>query len=512
VTAADPVSGPQLLLGRGRDATGLRVLVAGLGASGAAAAQALLATGADVTGCDAATELSTRAVALRAAGARLVLGAAAADPAVLAEVDLVVTSPGWRPSHPVLAEAQRFGMPVWSEAELAWRLRDPAGAPWLCVTGTNGKTTTVGLLAGLLDACGIPAIAAGNIGLPLVDAIDAAVEVLAVELSSFQLHYTHSTRPLAAACLNVAADHLDWHGSYQAYRSDKARVYERTTDTCVYTVDDPQTEVMVRAADVAPGCRAVGVTLGAPAPGMLGVVDEVLVDRAFGPDISRGARELATLDDVRAFAAPAGDPDAAVAPHTVSNVLVAMALACSAGTPVERLAAALREQRAPGHRGETVAQWGGLRFVDDSKATNPHAADAAMRGAVASREMPPGSDDRSIVWIAGGQAKGARFEEVARRHGARLRAAVLIGVDADVVGAALARHAPHVHQVRVDPADTGEVAEYMDRVVAAAVRLARPGDTILLAPGAASLDQFSGYAQRGEAFRDAVTRRAGPRA
>jgi UDP-N-acetylmuramoylalanine--D-glutamate ligase len=415
--------------------------------------------------------------------------------------DLVVTSPGWRPDHPVLAGAARTGVPVWSEVELAWRMRPVTTAvPWLTVTGTNGKTTTVTMLASMLTAAGYRAAAVGNAGTPVLEAVlhSQPYDVLAVELSSFQLHSTSSVRPRASACLNVAPDHLDWHGSLEAYARDKGRVYQNTEIACVYNVADPVTEQLVRDADVVEGCRAIGFTLGVPGLSMVGLVDEVLADRAFVEERRTSAAELATLDDVRL------GNGGVLAPHVVANALAAAALARAHGVPPVAVRDGLRGLTPPAHRLARVAEAAGVTWVDDSKATNPHAADAALGGF------------EHIVWVAGGLAKGAgpaEFDDLVRRHAGRLRAAVLIGRDRAVIHGALARHAPQIPVVEVDVADTEGMSgtgRLMDRVVATAADLARPGDTVLLAPACASMDQFSSYVQRGEAFADAVRRRLGP--
>ena len=512
------------LTSRDADWAGLRVAVAGIGRSGFAAADALLERGARVVVVDAADGPGQRerATILDTLGADVRLGADAAGrlPDVGGEApDLVVTSPGWRPDHPVLAGAAAAAAPVWSEVELAWRMRPPGGgAPWLTVTGTNGKTTTVTMLAAMLTAAGLRAAAVGNVGTPVLEAVlhPRPYEVLAVELSSFQLHFTTSLRPRASACLNVAPDHLDWHGSLEAYAADKGRVYRDTEVACVYNVADERTEQLVRDADVVEGCRAVGFTLGIPDVSMLGVVDDVLCDRAFVAQRRTSAAELATLDDVRAGFG------GALAPHLVADALAAAALARAAGVPAVAVRDGLRALVPPPHRLAPVAaaspETGGVAWVDDSKATNPHAADAALRA------FEP------VVWVAGGLAKGAapsEFDDLVRRHAARLRGAVLLGRDRDLVAQALRRHAPDLPVLEVAVADTGEVPDgtaggitngtedgvvaLMDRVVAAAASLARPADTVLLAPACASQDQFASYAARGEAFAAAVRRLlAGP--
>ncbi len=480
-------------LGRTSDWGGVRVVVAGFGVSGYAAADNLTFLGAGVTALDEseAGDRRERADLLESLGATIRLGPGAA--ATLPEdVDLVVTSPGWAPSAPLLAQALERGVPVWGEVELAWRLRDPASpAPWLAVTGTNGKTTTVRMLEAMLRAAGLRAVACGNVGLPIVEAVmdPEPYDVLAVELSSFQLHWTHSVRAESAVVLNVAEDHLDWYSGpdgMRDYARDKGRIYEGVALACVYNAEDPVTEDLVREAEVQEGARAIGFTLGTPAVGMVGVVDDVLADRAFVEDRQTSAAELCTLEDL-----------ASTAPHFVSDALAAAALARSHGVAPVHVRQALRDFRPDGHRIAEVAVLDGVTWVDDSKATNPHAALASLRG------YDP------VVWIAGGLAKGARFDDLVSEVRDRLRGVVLLGRDAPVVREALERHAPDVPVIEVGGGETGpkidEVAP-MDRVVAEAAALARTGDTVLLAPGCASMDMFADYGARGDAFAEAVHR------
>jgi UDP-N-acetylmuramoylalanine--D-glutamate ligase len=470
---------------------GLRVVVAGLGVSGFAAADALAQRGARVVAVDArdGDEVRGKAEVLRVldVDARLGEDATAALPDVDGEApDLVVTSPGWRPDQPLLAGALAAGVAVWGEVELAWRLRPRTGAaPWLAVTGTNGKTSTVRMLDAMLTAAGLRSAAVGNVGTPLLHAVVDPVpyDVLAVELSSFQLHWSSSLSPRASACLNLAPDHVDWHGSMPAYAAAKARVYENTQVACVYNVADAATEAMVRDADVVDGCRAIGFTLGVPDLSMLGVVDDVLCDRAFVAERVTSAAELATLADLE----HAGG--GTVAAHTVANALAAAALARAHGIPPVAVRAGLRGVVPEPHRIERVAEAAGITWVDDSKATNPHAASASLAA------FDP------VVWVAGGLAKGASFDDLVATHALRLRAVVLIGTDQAPLRDALVRHAPDVRVVEVSPTDTGAV---MTRAVRAAADLARPGDTVLLAPACASMDQFVSYARRGDAFSRAV--------
>ncbi|MEV4439828.1 UDP-N-acetylmuramoyl-L-alanine--D-glutamate ligase, partial [Streptomyces sp. NPDC049577] len=400
--------------------------------------------------------------------------------------DLVVTSPGWRPDSPLFAAAAEAGVDVVGDVEIAWRLRgepEEAAAPWLAITGTNGKTTTVQMLASILEAAGLRTAAVGNIGTPIIDVVlgDEPYDVLAVELSSYQLHWAPSLRAHSAAVLNIAPDHLDWHGSLRAYAADKGRIYEGNRIACVYNAEDPATEHLVRQADVEEGCRAIGFTLGAPGPSMLGVVDGLLVDRAFVENRHQQAQELAEVSDIAPSAGPA-------APHNIANALAAAALARAFGVEPKAVRDGLRAFTPDAHRIAHVADVDGVRYVDDSKATNTHAAQASLAAY------------GSIVWIAGGLAKGATFDELVQASAGRLRGVVLLGADRALIREALARHAPDVPVVDLDRTDTGAMAE----AVREAARLAAEGDTVLMAPACASMDMFRNYNERGEAFADAV--------
>ncbi|MEU6638854.1 UDP-N-acetylmuramoyl-L-alanine--D-glutamate ligase [Streptomyces rochei] len=457
---------------------GKHVTVAGLGVSGVPAAKVLHGLGARVTVVNDGADERARAQAaeLEALGITVRLG----DGDTLPDgTELIVTAPGWKPTKPLFTAAGQAGVPVWGDVELAWRLRRPDSAPWLAVTGTNGKTTTVQMLASILKAAGLRTAAVGNIGVSLLDAVtgDEEYDVLAVELSSYQLHWAPSLRAHSAAVLNLAPDHLDWHGSMEAYAADKGRIYEGNRVACVYNVADKATEDLVREADVEEGCRAIGFTLGSPAPSQLGVVDGILVDRAFVENRHKNAQELAEVSDV--------NPPA---PHNIANALAAAALARAFGVPAAAVRDGLRAFTPDAHRIAHVADVDGVAYVDDSKATNTHATEASLAAY------------ESIVWIAGGLAKGATFDELVTGAAKRLRGAVLIGADRALIREALARHAPEVPVVDLDRTDTGAMLQ----AVQEARRLARPGDTVLLAPACASMDMFTNYNQRGDAFARAV--------
>ncbi|MFD5585156.1 UDP-N-acetylmuramoyl-L-alanine--D-glutamate ligase [Streptomyces sp. NPDC127063] len=461
------------------DFTGKHVTVAGLGVSGVPAAKVLHARGAIVTVVNDGDDARAReqAAELEKLGVTVRLG----DGDTLPEgTELIVTAPGWKPTKPLFRAAEQAGVEIWGDVELAWRLRGPDAAPWLCVTGTNGKTTTVQMLASILKAAGLRTAAVGNIGVSLLDAVlgEQTYDVLAVELSSYQLHWAPSLRAHSAAVLNLAPDHLDWHGSMEAYARDKGRIYEGNRVACVYNVADKGTEDLVREADVEEGCRAIGFTLGTPGPSQLGVVEGILVDRAFVEMRHKNAQELAEVSDV--------NPPA---PHNIANALAAAALARAFGVEPRAVRDGLRDFRPDAHRIAHVADVAGVAYVDDSKATNTHAAEASLAAY------------ESIVWIAGGLAKGATFDELVAKSAKRLRGAVLIGADRALIREALARHAPEVPVVDLDRTDTGAMLQ----AVQEAQRLAEPGDTVLLAPACASMDMFANYNQRGDAFAQAVS-------
>lgn len=445
---------------------GRTVLVYGVRLAGSSAARALLARGANVLLAD--RERTPEVAPLEAAGARFV-----GDPASLpAAVDLMWVTPGVRPDHPLPLAASAAGVEVVGEAELAWRLRGPRAAPWLAVTGTNGKTTTVRMLESILRAAGLRAMAVGNVGVSLIDAVtsDEPWDVLAVELSSFQLHWSSTVAPEAGALLNLAPDHLDWHGSMAMYAITKTHVWDGAI--AIGNLDDDYVaELLTDTASRAQG-RIVGVTLGEPARGQLGVISGTLVDRAFHDDAA-----LIAQDEVR----PPGR-------HNLYNALTAAALGLAHGITPTAVGDGLRVFVPDPHRNQVIAVRDAVRYVDDSKATNPHAAAASL------------SSYRPVVWIAGGQLKNAPVDDLVRAVAARLRAVVLLGADRAVIAAALARHAPDVPVIDIGNDDDRAMTE----VVRAAARFARPGDTVLLAPAAASYDMFTGYAARGEAFAAAV--------
>jgi UDP-N-acetylmuramoylalanine--D-glutamate ligase len=470
---------------------GLRVAVLGLGISGFSVADTLVELGSEVFVLAAAARPEQKQL-LEVIGARYLEHALTSVPEELVSFDpeLIIVSPAFHPDSPSLVWAGERSIPIWGDIELAWRVRDKVQpvAEWMLVTGTNGKTTTTQLATHILTADGRRAAAVGNVGIPVLDAVryPAGFDVLVVELSSYQLHWLGQTpegtlSPWASVCLNLADDHLDWHGSFEAYRDAKAKVYTNTRRAAVYNRADDATRLMVEDAEVIEGCRAIGFGLDAPGPSDLGVVDGILCDRAFLDERATTALELTTRDELAQVGLGAS--------HSIANVLAASALVRSVGVAPTVVRDALRSFQLDAHRTEIIATSNGVVWIDDSKATNPHAAAASLRA------------HSSIVWIAGGLLKGVDIDELVRQHADRLSAVVLIGVDRAALRSAFERHAPTVAVFEVDTAETRDVMPSAVRLAAAA---AKAGDVVLLAPAAASMDQFTDYKDRGSQFAEAV--------
>ncbi|WP_424809652.1 UDP-N-acetylmuramoyl-L-alanine--D-glutamate ligase [Rhodococcus sp. 27YEA15] len=478
---------------------GARVLVTGGRVSGQATIEPLVELGATVTVADSTLEFASRCAELGAD--TVTVESIESDPESIRTFELVVTSPGFRPDSPILAAAAGHGIPIWGDVEFSWRVDHSGlyGPPrtWLVVTGTNGKTTTTSMLASILDAAGVSGRACGNIGLPVLAALRETaprVDYLAVELSSFQLHWAPSVRPAAGVVLNVAEDHLDWHGGMAAYAQAKAGAL--SGEIAVVGLDDETATELGRRS---PADRVVGFRLGVPASGEFGVEDGALIDNAFGDRLRLA--DAASID-------PAG-------PAGVMDALAAAALARAAGFGVDAVRAGLAAHRVGPHRGAVVGTVGAVVYIDDSKATNPHAARPSILA----------HDD--VVWVAGGLLKGASVDDLVVDVRARLSGAVLIGRDAGQIDEALARHAPDVRVVRVITEDDAVVSvndvrdsrsvrlaadassdEVMDAVIREAVGLATAGSAVVLAPAAASFDQFESYGHRGDCFASAVARLA----
>ncbi len=436
-------------------------VVIGLGASGLAAVRLLRACGVDA-GVLARGDSAEAVDAARAFGARVI-----DDGSLPRDTDVLVPSPGIPEHDPVVAQAQQLGIAVWSEPELAARATDRT---LLAITGTNGKTTTTELVAAMLDASGISAQACGNIGLPVCDAVlDTTTDtVLIAELSSFQLRFVSTMRATIGAILNVAPDHLDWHGDLAAYASAKARIWTAQTDEdwALANRDDPTTLALQRSS--APGRHAQFSATRRVETGV-GVVDAWLVATS-----ERGDEPIVALETLPVRGS-----------HHLANIAAAACMAWLHGARPDALAAAARELRPGRHRGDVVGVVDDITYIDDSKATNPHAAAAAL-GA-----------HGPTVWIAGGRAKGVDLSGLAD-HLHNVRQALLIGEATDELEAICAGAGVATHR-----------CEDLDTAVAAAVAAAQRGDTVLLAPACASFDQFRDYRERGRVFADAVRRHAG---
>ena len=394
-----------------------------------------------------------------------------------------VVSPGWRPSHPIIADLRNREIPLLNEIDLAWEIKQQVAPEqkWLAVTGTNGKTSTVELTESILKAAGISAFACGNVGTPVIDAVisEQKYEYLVLELSSFQLHWAESAEFVAGSILNIALDHIDWHGSFAEYAKAKLDLLSRSV-TAILNGDD---------ANVVEGCthwqgRKVFYTLQTPKPGEIGLVEDLLVDRAFVVDPMEAAM-FCELNEVQP-----------TAPHSVSNALAAAGLARAIGIDHEVIREAIKKFRPGRHRIEKVLEQNGIRWIDDSKATNPHAAQASLMS------------ELSVVWIAGGLAKGAEMSDLIAQVGSRLRAVILIGTDRELIAHEMQNKFPNVTLVRVDP-DPGHDRSsadntFMNQIVKAAKLLAQQGDAVLLAPACASMDQFVSYGDRGDRFAKSV--------
>ena len=443
-----------------------RFLILGAGVTGSAVANSLRSRGGLVTITDDNAQDALRPETIN-----------------LANFDAVVISPGWRQDHPLVAQVLSSNLHILNEIDLAWQIRTEIAPQqkWLALTGTNGKTTTVEMVAKILQTAGLKAVACGNVGDTVIEAVDRknAFDYLVLELSSFQLHWAKQAQFVSAAILNIADDHLDWHGTFDAYADAKFSILERA-DIAILNADDEQ--VVLRANRFTG--RKVFFSLDTPAPGEIGVVEELLVDRAFVADPLEAAM-ICELKDITP-----------TVPHNVSNALAAAALARTVDVSHEHIQKALQEFKPGRHRIETVYESNSISWINDSKATNPHAASASLMSHL------------SVVWIAGGLAKGAEMSSLVQRCKGRIKAAILIGADRQLIVDALQEHAPDIPRILVDaPADYargGDSNSLMEAVVSQAAKLVAPEDTVLMAPACASMDQFISYADRGDRFAAAV--------
>ena len=391
--------------------------------------------------------------------------------------DLAIVSPGWRQDHLVIANLQSAGVEILSEIDFAWNLKTEMNPNqiWLAVTGTNGKTTTIQMLESIFIAAGISGIACGNVRTTVVDALTGGnkFDVLAIELSSFQISWSSLPEYQAVAILNIAQDHIDWHGSFEEYANAKMKLLNQSK-TAVLNLNDP--EVILRGASWTG--RKVFFGFDSPQAGEIGLVEELLIDRAFVSS-PENAEVIAELSDIK----PA-------VPHNVSNAMAAAGLALAIGIAHPKVKSGLNNFELDKHRLQTVFSKDGITWVNDSKATNPHAATAALLSHL------------SNIWIAGGLAKGAKMDDLVRRTASRIKAAIIIGKDGEQIATALEKHAPDVKIYRMPKCNSPE--ELMDQVVACAREIAELGDTVLLAPACASMDQFTSYSHRGDLFAQSV--------
>lgn len=462
-----------------------KVVVFGLGVTGFSVADTLAELGANVMVLAEKAD-AERIDVLQVLGVQVEISSEASSQLELLDqfqADVVITSPGVSPENLFIREVIARGLPLWTDIDLAWRVRDKHGAnsQWICITGTNGKTTVTQMVEAMALAAGIRAKACGNIGVPILDAIrdPEAFQVLVVELSSFQLHYLNEIEPMVSAVLNLADDHLDWHGSFEAYAKAKGKIYENTKVCCVYNAEDKITEQLMNDSLNSDRAQAVGFTRFTPMPNELGWVEEILVDRAF-VDQADQATELATLDDLKKISV--------IAPHLLANVAAAAAISRAAGIQPAEIALALQEFKLDAHRIELVLEKDSIRWVDDSKATNPHAAAASL------------ASFDSVIWIVGGLLKGVDISELVAKYSKVLKAAIVIGLDREPVISAISKIAPGLPVFEIDAARD----QVMLEAVKTAKGLATAGDVVLLAPAAASMDQFVDYADRGESFSRCV--------
>lgn len=387
------------------------------------------------------------------------------------DYDFAVVSPGWKPAHPLIKALVDAGVSITNEVDIAWHFRNlhRPNQKWVAITGTNGKTSTTELAAAMINASGISAKACGNVGTTVIETVwnETKFEVLVLELSSFQIHWMQEPEFAAVAILNIADDHTDWHGSFDAYTQAKIKLLAHT-DTGIINGQDQH---LVQAISGWTG-RKIYFGLDTPAKGQLGLVEELLIDRAFVADPNE-AGEICQLNEVQP-----------TVPHAVANTLAAAGVARALGAELESIRTAIQNFKPGRHRIELALEKNGIRWINDSKATNPHAAQASLFSATRS------------IWIAGGLAKGANFEALIEKCQHRIKTALLIGTDRELIAIELEKRG--IEFYRID----GE--NVMEEAVKKAAQLAEPGDTVLMAPACASMDQFKNYADRGDQFIAAV--------
>ena len=447
----------------------------------------ILVAGAGVTGIAVAKALTAKDALVRFADEKVVHvdGYEVLDPSGISadDFDALMISPGWREDHPLVLLARANDKEILNEIDFAWSLKSERAPQqkWLALTGTNGKTTTVEMVEHILVSAGFTATACGNVGKTVVESVNASenYDYLILELSSFQLHWLEDAQFTSSAILNIADDHVDWHGSFEAYAQAKISILDKSA-TAILNAGDG--EVVTRTSHWLG--RKIFYSLDTPAPGELGIVEELLVDRAFVAD-SQEAALFAELLEITPSV-----------PHQVSNALAAAGLARTIGVTHEQIRTGLATFKPGRHRIEEVAVVNGTKWIDDSKATNPHAAAASILSHL------------SVIWVAGGLAKGAPMEPLVDRVSSRLKAAILIGQDRALIESALRARVPELPIYLIDPpqgySKGASENQFMESIVRAAQEIASEGDAVLLAPACASMDQFNSYGDRGDRFHEAV--------
>ena len=394
-------------------------------------------------------------------------------------IELAIVSPGWKIDHPVILKLKNAGIEVIGEIDFAWKVKQvlAPNQKWIALTGTNGKTTTIKMVESIFRAAKVNGAACGNIGQTVIASVcsDKPFEYLAIELSSFQIQWSELPKYQSVALLNIAEDHIDWHGSFEDYAAAKLKLLKQAEKAFVNKSDPELAKRVGRET-------AIWFSLETPNPNEFGLVENLLIDRAFSATPAQ-ANEIAELVDITP-----------TAPHNVLNALAASALALSIGIKYESIKSGLRNFSPDHHRMELVLSKNEINWIDDSKATNPHAAEAALLSYF------------QVIWIAGGLAKGASMDELVSRCVKRIKAVILIGQDRELFADAFAKHSPETKVIRVD--QITDPKQLMNDVVKEAIELAKPGDTVLLAPACASMDQFSSYVERGQLFAQAVKARA----
>ena len=398
---------------------------------------------------------------------------------ILARIDFAIVSPGWRRDHPFVDMLRKSNIPILSEIDFAWQVKCEIAPEqrWIGLTGTNGKTTTIQMVASIFEHGAINGTACGNVGETVIDAVthQPPFDFLALELSSFQLEWSENARYEAGALLNIAEDHIDWHGSFDNYGKAKLKLLE-VSKVAIVNGDDDNAMAVVRSLNPE---KIIRFTLKTPTPGTVGLVENLLIDRAFIGD--GDAEVLSELSDIK----PA-------VPHNVANALAAGALCRAIGISSEKIQRGIKNFTLDHHRLETVLVHNEITWINDSKATNPHAALAALFSQL------------KTIWIAGGLAKGASMSELIERGSSRIKAAILIGTDAPIIESELKKSAPAIPIYRVGTDGSLKGKALMLAVVTKAMELAEPGDSVLLAPACASMDQFTSYADRGNSFAASV--------